>query len=76
MQELELTPGAGTVDFARLARALDDAGYKGDVSLEFEYRDMTFDDIEREYDVGIKHLVDCGWDFPPSVLEKMPDAAT
>ncbi|MDP7636539.1 MAG: sugar phosphate isomerase/epimerase [Phycisphaerae bacterium] len=76
MQDLELTPGAGTVDFGRFGRAMDAAGYKGDVSLEFEYRDMTLDDIEREYDVGIKHLVACGWEFPSSVLEKMPDAAT
>lgn len=66
-QELELSPGMGSVDFQKFGRALDRAGYKGDVSLEFEYRDMTFQEIEREYDVGLKHLVDCGWEVPEGV---------
>ncbi|HJN18900.1 MAG TPA: sugar phosphate isomerase/epimerase [Armatimonadota bacterium] len=66
-QDLELTPGRGTVDFRRLGDALDAAGYEGPVSLEFEYRDMTLDDVEREFDAGIRWLRDCGWEFPDGV---------
>ena len=66
-QHLELTPGQGTVDFRRFGEALDAAGYEGSVSLEFEYRDMTLDDIEHEFDVGIEHLAECGWEFPAGV---------
>ena len=66
-QDLELTPGQGTVDFRSFGEALDAAGYEGSVSLEFEYRDMTLDDIEHEFDVGIEHLAQCGWEFPAGV---------
>ncbi|MBI2195102.1 MAG: sugar phosphate isomerase/epimerase [Planctomycetes bacterium] len=66
-QALELTPGKGTVDFRRFGQALDRAGYRGDVSIEFEYRDMTLEEIEREYDEGFRHLAAVGWEFPSSV---------
>jgi sugar phosphate isomerase/epimerase len=66
-QELELTPGDGTVDFREFGKALDEAGYEGGVSIEFEYRDMTLDAIEREYDRGLRHLEDAGWELPPEV---------
>jgi len=66
-QELELTPGDGTVDFAKFGQALDKANYKGDVSLEFEYRDMTLDAIELEYDRGLAHLAKVGWQLPAGV---------
>lgn len=66
-QALELTPGKGTVDFRKFGQGLDAAGYDGDVSLEFEYRDMTLEDIEREYNSGIRHLKACGWEFPEGV---------
>ncbi len=66
-QDLELTPGRGTVDFAKFARALDRVGYAGDVSLDFEYRDMTLDRIEREYDAGLHHLADVGWEIAEGV---------
>jgi sugar phosphate isomerase/epimerase len=59
-----LTPGDGTVDFDRFARALDQAGYRGDVSIEFEYRDMTLEAIEREYDRGLAYLANHGWKLP------------
>jgi len=53
-QDLELDPGQGDGGFRQIrAAALDRAGYRGDVSLEFEYRDMTLDDIEKEFDAGI-----------------------
>ncbi len=66
-QELELTAGKGTVDFEKLAQALDRANYEGDVSLEFEYRDMRLDEIEQEFDLGLKHLTDTGWQLPIQV---------
>jgi sugar phosphate isomerase/epimerase len=66
-QDLELTPGVGTVDFAEFSAALDRAGYEGDVSIEFEYRDMTLDAIEREFDRGLRHLQKHGWELPETV---------
>ena len=64
---LTLTPGLGSVDFARLNLALDQIGYKGDVTTEFEYFDMTLDEIERQYDSGLSHLNRCGWSIPGTV---------
>ena len=66
-QQLEKTPGKGTVDFRELAQALDRVNYKGDVSLEFEYRDMTLEAIEQEFDQGLRHLAKAGWELPESV---------
>ena len=66
-QKLEMTPGVGVVDFARFSKALDAAGYAGDVSLEFEYREMPLEAIEQEFDKGIAYLRQCGWAFPEGV---------
>ncbi|MBM3933557.1 MAG: sugar phosphate isomerase/epimerase [SAR202 cluster bacterium] len=66
-QELELTPGKGTADFAKFGQALDTVGYKGDVSLEFEYRDSTFEDIDKEFRDGVAHLAKTGWKLPETV---------
>lgn len=66
-QDLELTPGKGSVDFGKFARTLDRVGYAGDVSLDFEYRDMTLDGIEREYDAGLEYLVRAGWEVGEGV---------
>ncbi|MDA1142986.1 MAG: sugar phosphate isomerase/epimerase [Planctomycetota bacterium] len=66
-QQLEMTPGKGAVDFKTFGEALDRANYQGDVSIEFEYRDMTFEAIEHEYDEGLKYLANVGWEFPDSV---------
>jgi sugar phosphate isomerase/epimerase len=60
-QNLELTPGRGTVDFAAFAQALDQAGYRGDVSVEFEYRGLPLERIRQEYIAGLSHLQRCGW---------------
>ena len=60
-QDLERTPGRGTVDFAAWGAALDAAGYAGDVTLELEHRHDDVDAIEREFDAGIAHLRSCGW---------------
>lgn len=66
-QQLELTPGKGIVDFRKLAEALDRIGYAGDVSLEFEYRDMPFGAIDTEYREGMNYLQSCGWELPADV---------
>jgi protein FrlC len=66
-QQLELTPGQGTVDFRRIGTWLDWHGYQGNVTAELEYVGRTLDDIEREVAAGFSHLVSCGWTFPPGV---------
>ena len=66
-QQLELTPGRGTVDFAKFGQALDQVGYGGDVSLEFEYRHDDLAEIEAEYDYGISYLMQAGWEFPEKI---------
>ena len=66
-QQLEMTPGRGTVDFAKFGQALDRVGYGGDVSLEFEYRHDDLAKIEAEYDYGISYLKQTGWEFPEKV---------
>jgi sugar phosphate isomerase/epimerase len=66
-QALEMTPGKGSVDFGQFAAALDKVAYKGDVSVEFEYRDMPLDAIDREIDSGLRHLFDHGWELPDSL---------
>ena len=58
---LTLTPGLGVVDFAHFGQALDQIGYQGDVTTEFEYFDMPLDQIERQYDAGLSNLQKCGW---------------
>ncbi len=65
--ELELTPGRGEVDFRTLATALDKFGYRGDVSLEFEYRDASFDTIAQEFRRGLHQLKQTGWKLPSGV---------
>lgn len=66
-QDLERTSGKGEVDFHRLNDELDRFGYQGEVSLEFEYRELSFEEIEAEYNFGIQHLKNCGWTFPSGV---------
>lgn len=66
-QRLELTPGQGTVDFQKFAQTLDRLNYRGDVSLDFEYRDMTLEAIDHEFDTGLKYLSQNGWELPETV---------
>jgi sugar phosphate isomerase/epimerase len=66
-QDLELTPGRGTADFAKFGAALDRAGYRGNISMELEYRFQDMERIENEFDAGIRHLKRCGWHFPEGV---------
>lgn len=66
-QRLELTPGKGDVDFARIARELDRFKYDGEVTLELEYQGWPLEKIEPEVDAAIYYLRDCGWEFPEAV---------
>jgi sugar phosphate isomerase/epimerase len=68
-QNLELTPGEGTVDFRHFKELLTKFEYKNPISLEFEYRHNNIDAIRKEYRKGIKTLTTAGWEFPPAVLE-------
>ena len=66
-QLLELTPGDGEVDFRKFGEALDKAGYDADVTIEFEYRDMTLPAIEQEFNKGLAYLESVGWQLPEGV---------
>ena len=61
-QDLELTPGRGTVDFAAFREALQRAGYQGTVSLDFEYRMPDIPHIRSEFDYGLAALAAAGWE--------------
>ena len=61
-QDLELTPGRGTVDFAAFREALERAGYQGTVSLDFEYRMPDIPHIMNEFESGMAALTAAGWE--------------
>lgn len=66
-QKLEITPGKGEVDFEKFGRYLDKYGYSGDVSIEFEYKGKSLDEIEDEFTMGMEYLEKCGWELPKGV---------
>lgn len=61
LQDLELTPGRGTVDFSVFREALQRSDYKGTVSLDFEYRMQDIPHIMSEFEFGIAALDSAGW---------------
>ena len=67
LQQLELTPGSGEVDFARFGAWLDSHGYRGNVTMELEYRGRATADIEIEVDRALAHLAAVGWTLPHGV---------
>ncbi|MDP7638009.1 MAG: sugar phosphate isomerase/epimerase [Phycisphaerae bacterium] len=75
LQDLEKTPGSGTVDFKKLAEALDNVNYSGDVTMELEYRDMTLDAIDQEYRKGLAYLKIAGWELPSGVVGMLESTA-
>ena len=75
MQDLEKTPGSGTVDFKKLADALDNVNYSGDVTMELEYRDMTLEAIDQEYRKGLTYLKAVGWELPSGVVSMLESTA-
>jgi sugar phosphate isomerase/epimerase len=66
-QQLELTPGQGTVDFRQLGAWLDRHSYRGNVTAELEYVGRTPDGVELEVTAAFRHLASCGWELPPGV---------
>ena len=62
-QNLELTPGKGTVDFVKLRKALEHVQYEGRVTLDFEYKITDLETIHNEYRQGLAELKRCGWEM-------------
>jgi sugar phosphate isomerase/epimerase len=60
-QDLELTPGDGTVDFAAFRLALERHRYQGNVTLELEHRHDNIDHIDNAFRSSLEHLKTCGW---------------
>jgi len=62
--QLERTPGRGEVDFATLGEALDKHGYRGEVTLETEYKNYDSpDEVDAENLFALEHLRRVGWDI-------------
>ena len=60
--QLEKTPGRGEVDFAALGEALDKHGYRGEVTLETEYKNYgSPDEVDEENLFALDHLRRVGW---------------
>jgi len=60
--ELEKTPGKGEVDFALLGETLDKYGYRGNVTLETEYKNYNdVAEVDSENGFAIEHLRSVGW---------------
>ncbi len=63
--ELEKTPGKGEINFVEFGEALDKYGYRGEITLETEYKnykDESFVDTENLF--AIEHLKKCGFEVP------------
>ncbi len=61
--ELEKTPGRGEVDFALLGQTLDKYGYRGNVTLETEYKNYEdVAEVDCENAFAIEHLKSVGWE--------------
>lgn len=60
--ELEKTPGKGEVDFAKLGETLDKYGYRGEVTLETEYKNYDSpEEVDVENRFAMDYLRSVGW---------------
>jgi len=60
--ELEKTPGRGDVDFAYLGEILDKYNYRGEVTLETEYKNYKDpSEVDRENLFALNYLESKGW---------------
>ena len=61
-QDLELTPGRGTADFAAFREALQRAGYRGHgVAPTSSTGCLDIPHIRGEFDYGLAALAEAGW---------------
>jgi len=66
--ELEKTPGKGEVDFARLGETLDTYGYRGEITLETEYKNYRRpEEVDEENRFALAHLERVGWNISASL---------
>jgi sugar phosphate isomerase/epimerase len=64
---LEATPGKGEVDFGLLGRTLDKHDYRGNVTLETEYKNYREEsEVDAENASALAHLESVGWEVPKS----------
>jgi len=62
--KLEMTPGRGEVDFARLGETLDKYGYQGEVTLETEYKNYSSpEEVDEENRFALAYLKRMGWNI-------------
>ncbi len=62
--QLEKTPGKGEVDFGRLGETLDRYGYRGEVTLETEYKNYgSPEEVDEENHFALAHLKSVGWNI-------------
>ena len=62
--ELEKTPGRGEVDFGRLGETLDKYGYRGEVTLETEYKNYgSPEEVDEENRFALAYLKSVGWNI-------------
>jgi sugar phosphate isomerase/epimerase len=62
--ELEKTPGKGEVDFARLGETLDNYCYRGEVTLETEYKNYgSPEEVDQENRFALAYLKSVGWNI-------------
>ncbi|MDP6777362.1 MAG: sugar phosphate isomerase/epimerase [Candidatus Latescibacteria bacterium] len=60
--QLEKTPGKGEVDFGHLGETLDKYGYRGEVTLETEYKNYGCpEEVDEENHYALAYLKSVGW---------------
>lgn len=60
---LEITPGKGEVDFELLGKTLDQYGYRGNVTLETEYKNYKDPaEVDHENAFALAYLKSVGWE--------------
>lgn len=67
--KLEKTPGRGEIDFSLLGETLDKYGYRGEVTLETEYKNYRSpEEVDKENRFALAYLKSVGWDIDTSPM--------
>ena len=67
--KLEKTPGRDEVDFSLLGETLDKYGYRGEVTLETEYKNYSSpEEVDEENRFALAYLKSVGWDIDTSPM--------